>query len=149
MQTLRTVLTLLTLSLTALAESLREGRLLTAGDQHLDFFVRGDGKVRITFLDTQHKPEAPAGQSLTLTGGDRSNPTRLAFVKEGDSLVSDAALPGNPDMPVILRLIPAPGGAPVYARFQLNRNNCGGCSRPEYLCTCDHADATDHSGHSH
>jgi hypothetical protein len=117
-----------------------QGREVEAGDQRFEFYVREDGKVRLTFLDADDKPVAAGTQDVSLTGGDRAKPTRLAFVKEGDALVSDAALPADLlDMPVVLRVTPAPGATSAFARFQLNRKTCGECDRPEYACTCDHA----------
>jgi len=122
------------------APSKLQGREVEAGGQRFEFYVREDGKVRLTFLDADDKPVAAGTQEVTLTGGDRAKPTRLAFAKEGDVLVSDAALPAELlDMPVVLRVTPEPGATSAFARFQLNRKTCGECDRPEYACTCDHA----------
>jgi hypothetical protein len=81
--------------------------------------------------------------TLSLSGGQRSAPIRVRFVRDGDSFVSEQALPDSPDLPVILRVVPTAGAAPVFVRFVLDRGMCGGCNRMEYACACDH------SGHDH
>ena len=116
-----------------------KGRILTQLEPHAELFVTADRKVRLTFVDDAGKPVAvPAGHTATLITGDRAAPTTLAFAADGDTLLSTAALPEGGNLPGILRVKPSAQAAAVTIRFQINLANCGGCSRPEYACTCGH-----------
>ena len=120
------------------------GRILTATTPHLEFLVREDRKVQIAAL--QGLKAIPIGeQTATLTGGDRANPTTLAFAKEGDVLVSDKPLPEGKSYPVILQVTTAPGADPATEKFQLNLADCPTCDFKEYACICNH----DHGDHDH
>jgi hypothetical protein len=73
-----------------------------------------------------------------LITGDRTAPTTLSFVADGDTLLSVAALPEGGNLPGILRVKPNANAVPVTIRFQINLANCGECARPEYACACAH-----------
>ena len=79
------------------------GRILTSVTPHLEFLVRKDRKVQIAALQDA-KAIPVTTQSLTLTGGDRANPSTLNFIKEGNVMVSDKALPAGENFPVILQI---------------------------------------------
>lgn len=114
------------------------GRVVRTVSPHLEFFVRDDRRVRITFLDDNGGVIAPGNQSLTLVGGDRANPTRLNFVPDGDSLLSDRPLPEGDGVPVILEIVPGPGAPKVRERLKVDLSLCPGCKLPEYACVCGH-----------
>lgn len=114
------------------------GRLITSVTPHAEFFITADRKVRITFVGEDGKPVGPAAQVVTVTAGERSAPTRLAFKRDGDALVSDGVLPEGNDYPTVVVIKAAPDEKNVYARFNLNFAVCGGCQRAEYACTCGH-----------
>ena len=114
------------------------GRLLTGIKPRTEFFVTPERKVQITFVDADGKAVAPADQVVTVTAGDRSAPTRLTFVKKGNSLLSEGVLPAGNDFPTVVQIKPTPEEKAVVSRFNLNLSICGECSNPEYACTCGH-----------
>lgn len=114
------------------------GRVITSVEPHLEFFVTKERKVKITAVDDEGKAIDLGEQSVRLTGGSRSNPTRMTFEKDGNSLVSDKAFPEGNHLPVILQITPAPDAKAVIERFNLNLDDCPGCEHLEYACTCDH-----------
>ncbi len=122
------------------------GRVLTGVEPHLEFFVTKDRKVKITAVDDDGKAVPIGEQSVTVTGGSRANPTRMAFAKDGDSLISDSAFPEGNNLPVIVQIKAKPDAKAVIEKFTLNLSDCPGCDHPEYACTCDHGD---HEGHDH
>ena len=122
------------------------GRVITSVEPHLEFFLTKDRKVRITAVDDDGKAIDLGEQTVRLTGGSRSNPTRLSFAKDGNSLVSDKAMPEGNRLPVVLQIKTAPDAKTVIEKFILNLNDCPGCEHLEYACTCDH---DDHEGHDH
>lgn len=113
------------------------GRLLTSIEPHLEFFVTEDRKVRISSV-TDDKQLQPIGdEEVSVIGGDRSNPTRMSFAKEGDVLVSNIAFPEGNDFPVVVQI--TSGDEFVTEKFNLNLADCPTCDNLEYACTCDHA----------
>ncbi len=114
------------------------GRILTGIEPRLEFFVTADRKIKITAVNEKGEAVALAEQQVTLVGGSRSNPTNMKFTKDGDSLVSDKALPEGNNIPVIVTIMPKPGADKVMQKFNLNLNDCPECSHKEYACTCDH-----------
>jgi len=114
------------------------GRILTKVEPHAEFFVMADRKVQITFLSEDGKAIAPAAQSVTVTAGDRSAPTKLTFVKSGDVLISEQPLPGGNDFPTVVQIKDTPEAKAVAEKFNLNLSECPGCKLKEYACTCAH-----------
>ena len=114
------------------------GRILTSVEPHLEFFIREDRKVQIAALTEDAKATPITTQTLTLTGGDRANPTSLTFAKEGDVLVSDKSLPDGQRFPVILQIKTSADSAPVTDKFEVNMGGCPTCEYKEYACICDH-----------
>ena len=121
------------------------GRIIHSITPHAEFLVTKERNIEIRFLDGE-KVIAPAGQSVTVTTGSRSNPTRIAFTAEADKLVSSQALPEGSDLPVVLQIKVSADAKTVTERFTLNLAECPTCDHLEYACTCAHGD---HSGHSH
>lgn len=122
------------------------GRVLHEVEPHLEFFVTKDRKVQITALGEDGKAIPISAQSVSLTGGDRSKPTRMSFAKSGNVLVSDVAFPEGNDFPVVVQIKAAPDSKSVIEKFNLNLNDCPTCEHKEYACICDHGD---HEGHDH
>ena len=122
------------------------GRIITDVEPHVEFLFTEDRKVKFTSLNDENKPSgaAPAFE-VTLTGGDRSNPTRLKFAAEGTSLVSNGVLPEGKLIPVVLQFKTG-AEKPTMTKFNIDLNDCPGCDYLEYACTCAHAG--DH-GHDH
>jgi len=114
------------------------GRVIKKVTPHVEFFVMSDRKVKLTFLDDAGKAIEPAAQTATLTGGDRANPTKLAFVKEGNALVSDKALPEGGGVPVVIQIKVTPDASVVTEKITVNMAKCPECSYAEYACTCGH-----------
>jgi hypothetical protein len=114
------------------------GRLLTIVEPHAEFFVTPDRKVQITFVDDALQPIAVAAQTVIVTAGDRTAPTTLNFVREGNVLVSDRELPPGNNFPAIVQLKTSPEAKTTVARFNVNFSTCPGCNYTEYACICDH-----------
>jgi ABC-type Zn2+ transport system substrate-binding protein/surface adhesin len=125
------------------------GRLLTDVEPHVEFFVTKEKKVEIRFIDDANKVLAPDEQVITVTLGDRANPTKLTFTKDGDKLVSNAMVPDGNDYPTVVSIKTDAKAKTVNAKFNLNMTKCPTCPNAEYACTCDHDHDHDHSGHEH
>jgi hypothetical protein len=114
------------------------GRVVTSVEPAVEFLVTEDRKVRLTFLDAALKPIPAATQSASLIAGDRSAPVRLAFAKDGDTLLSDGTLPDGEDYPTVLQIKVDENAAPVLEKFNLDLSGCPTCEYKEYACVCDH-----------
>lgn len=114
------------------------GRVIETLEPRAEFFVTPDRKVQITFLDKAGKPVAPAEQVVTVTAGQRSAPTKLAFAKSGNALVSTTSLPPGDDLPAVVQIKPTPSGKVVTERITVDLSTCGECKLAEYACTCAH-----------
>lgn len=126
------------------------GRIIDAVEPHAEFFITPEKKIEIRFLDDAGKIIAPAAQVVTVTMGDRANPTKLAFTKDGDKLVSDKTIPDGKDLPVVLQIKPTPDAKNVNAKFTLNLAKCATCEHLEYACACPHGgEEKGHEGHDH
>jgi hypothetical protein len=115
------------------------GRIVTTTNPHFEFFVTPGNKVKITFLGEDGKAAPLKDQSVTAVGGDRSKPTKLAFAKEGDSLISDKPLPEGKEIPIVLMVKMDKDAKTVPEKFNVNLADCPECKHKEYACTCEHA----------
>ncbi len=125
------------------------GRIIDSVEPHAEFLVTKDKKVEIRFLDAAGKVVAPAAQTASVIMGDRSAPTKLAFTKDGDKLVSDKVVPEGDSLPVVLQIKTTPDVKAVTEKFNLNMAKCSGCANAEYACICDHAKKANDHGHEH
>ncbi|MES2707857.1 MAG: hypothetical protein V4726_14790 [Verrucomicrobiota bacterium] len=125
------------------------GKLLTGVEPHAEFLVTKDRKVEIRFIGEDNKVVAPAAQVVTVTLGDRSKPTKLAFTKDGDKLVSDKAIPEGSDLPTVVQIKTDAKAKAVNVKFNLNLSKCPTCSNLEYACTCEHGDDDDKDHKDH
>jgi hypothetical protein len=128
------------------------GRIIEAVEPHAEFLITADKKVEVRFLDGAGKVVAPAAQTVTVTMGDRAAPTKLAFTKDGDKLVSDKTIPEGKELPVVVQIKVTPDAKAVTEKFNLNLAKCPTCSNAEYACTCAHGDEkkeAGHEGHDH
>ncbi len=123
------------------------GRIVTATTPHFEFFVMDGGKVKITFLGEDGKAIALKDQSVTAVGGDRAKPTKLAFAKDGESLVSDKPLPEGKEIPIVLMVKTDKDAKTVTEKFNVNLAECPTCKFKEYACVCEHGG--EHEGHDH
>jgi len=123
------------------------GKVIHEVEPHLEFFVTKDRKVQITALGEDGKAMPIGEQTVRVTGGSRSNPTKMSFEKKGDVLISNIAFPEGNDFPVVVQIKTAPDAKTVMEKFNLNLADCPTCDYKEYACTCDHGD--DHEGHDH
>lgn len=115
------------------------GRLITEVEPHAEFFVNKDNKVEIRFVNDDNKIVPPASQIVSVTLGDRSAPTKLAFTKDGDKLISDKPIPSGNDYPAVVQIRAKDGAKPVNEKFNLNLEQCPTCKNKEYACTCEHS----------
>ena len=126
------------------------GRIIDAVEPHAEFLVTKDKKIEIRFLDDAGKVVAPAAQAVTVTMGDRSAPTKLAFTKDGDKLVSDKTIPEGKELPVVVQIKTTADAKSVTEKFNLNLADCPTCEHAEYACTCAHGgEEKGHEGHKH
>ena len=126
------------------------GRIIDTVEPHAEFLITKDKKVEVRFLDDAGKVVAPAAQTVTVTMGDRSAPTKLAFTKDGDKLVSDKVIPEGKELPVVVQIKTTPEAKFVAAKFNLNLAKCSTCEHAEYACTCAHGgEEKGHEGHKH
>ena len=88
------------------------GRLLTEVEPHVEFLVTKARTVELRFVDDANKVVTPAGQEITVTLGERSNPTKLTFKQEGDKLVSSGPIPAGDEMPTVVQIRPTKGQKP-------------------------------------
>jgi hypothetical protein len=116
------------------------GRLITEVEPHAEFFVNKDKKVEIRFVDDDNKVVAPGEQVISVTLGDRSAPTKLAFTKDGNKLISDKTIPEGNDLPTVVQIKATPDAKSVTEKFNLNLEQCPTCKFKEYACTCAHED---------
>ncbi|HEX7260245.1 MAG TPA: hypothetical protein VF258_00360 [Luteolibacter sp.] len=128
------------------------GRIITAVTPHAEFLITKDKKVEIRFLDDAGKVVPPAAQAVTVIMGDRAAPTKLAFAKDDDKLVSDKTIPDGKELPVVVQIKVTPEAKSVTEKFNLNLAKCPTCEHAEYACTCDHGGeemGNGHEGHEH
>lgn len=114
------------------------GRLITKVEPHAEFFVNKNNRIEIRFFDHDNELVVPGEQVVSVVMGERSAPTKLAFAKEGDKLVSDKAIPEGNRLPTVVQITPKAGGKPVLERFNLDLTQCPTCDFREYACICDH-----------
>lgn len=114
------------------------GRLITQVEPHLEFYVTKDRKVKITAVDEKLKPIAISEQVVRITAGKRTSPVRMAFTKDGDTLISDKAFPAGDDFPVVVQIKNKPGEKTVIEKFTMDFSDCPTCDFLEYACICDH-----------
>lgn len=114
------------------------GRVVTSVTPHYEFFVTPEKKVKITFLGEDGKALPARDQVVTAVGGDRAAPTRMSFVKDGDSLLSDKPLPEGKELPIVVQVKVTPDAKTATEKFTVNLATCPECKHAEYACTCDH-----------
>jgi hypothetical protein len=116
------------------------GRLIHSIEPHAELVVLDDRRVKVNFLDDDLKPVPAGDQVVSLMGGDRSAPFRLAFAKEGNSLLSDKAIPAGDDHPAVLQIKANADAKATIEKFHLNLSACPTCKYKEYACICEHGD---------
>lgn len=151
--TLAALVASLTLAAAADIKAPNKGRIIDSVEPHAEFLVTKDKKIEIRFLDDAGKVIAPAAQTASVVMGDRSAPTKLAFTKDGDKLVSDKTVAEGESLPVVLTIRVTPDAKAVTEKFNLGLGNCPPCGNAEYACTCEHAkggkEEKGHEGHDH
>lgn len=120
------------------------GRVITSVEPHLEFKVLENRTVKITALSEEIKPIDMGEQVVTVTAGERSNPIRMTFKKEGNVLVSDKAFPAGDDFPVVLQIKAKADAKATIEKFTMDFSPCPTCKYLEYACTCEHAHDHDH-----
>jgi hypothetical protein len=126
------------------------GRLIEGVAPQAEFLITAEKKIEVRFLDATGKVIAPAAQVVTVTMGERSAPTKLAFTKDGEKLVSDKTIPEGQDLPVVVQIKVTPDAKSVTEKFNLNLAKCPACENAEYACTCNHGgEEKVDDGHNH
>jgi hypothetical protein len=114
------------------------GRIIHTVEPRAEFLMTTDKKIEIRFLDGAGNVIAPSAQIVTVVMGDRMAPTKLAFAKDGDKLVSDKVVAEGDSLPVVLQIKVTPDSETVTSKFTLNMATCPECKLHEYACICDH-----------
>ena len=116
------------------------GRLIQTVEPHAEFLVTKERRIEVRFIDDAGKVVAPADQTVTVTMGDRSEPTKLTFTRTGDALISSGPIPDGNDAPTVVQIKVTPEAKTVIAKFNLDLNTCPECQLGEYACICAHAE---------
>ncbi len=106
-----------------------------------------DGKFHVALLDKDKKSVALAEQSLTVTGGDRSNPQKPAVEKKDGQFVFPA-LKGESYL-LVLQFKEKPSAKAVTARFEYDATTCSACKNAEWLCKCGEKEEKKDAKHEH
>lgn len=114
------------------------GRLIASTDPNVEFLLLDDRRVQIVAVDSERQPTPVGDLVVSLIGGDRANPTELAFSKVDDKLLSTEPVPEGANLPITLSVAAAPDAEAKTEKFYLNMNTCPTCDRHEYACICDH-----------
>lgn len=120
------------------------GRLIHSVKPNVEFVVREDRHIQIHFLDDDLKPVATGDQILSLIGGDRTAPFRLAFAKDGVGMLSEKPIPAGDNHPAVLQIKANSISAATFEKFHLNLSDCPTCQYKEYACICEHGDNGQH-----
>lgn len=127
-----------------------DGRVLTDFGAPAELLVREDRFVQIAFLDEEKQVVDPGEPVISAYCGDRSDPTQLAFTKEGALFVSDQPLPEGMNIPMVLQVAMTAEAEKGTARISLDLSECPTCDQLEYACVCNHGhDDHDHGDHGH
>lgn len=123
------------------------GRLLDNDPPRAEFFVNAERRVEVRFYDAGLNVVAPGEQAVTVLADAPSGKVTWDLVREGDALVSAAALPEGDGYTIVVQIRATPGAKPRNFRIVYHAALCGECRRAEYACSCDHAG--EDSGHAH
>lgn len=112
------------------------GRLVPlSADQSLQGEVTfKEGRFFVELLDRDLKPVTLGDQTLSVVGGDRSQPQRPEVSRDGNRFVFPA-LKGTRYL-LVLQYRATASAKPVNARFEYDATKCGSCQNPEWLCRC-------------
>lgn len=114
------------------------GRILTSVTPNVEFLVLEDRRIQLTPVDENAEPIPLNELQFSLIGGDRQDPTEMAFAPKDQTMISDAVLPEGNMIPVVLTITPASGEEPVVERFNIDFSICPDCDLQEYACICAH-----------
>lgn len=115
------------------------GRLLVEIEPHMEFLVRMDSKkVEIRFIGDALTVLEPGGQEVSVDIGEGPSATKLTFIRDGEKLVSQSALPAGEKQPVTVQLRTETKAPPVTAeKFILDLSPCPAGRHLKYNCTCE------------
>jgi len=113
-----------------------DGRLMEAGEMHVEFLIGADKMATVWLYDEKLKPISPSDQTVTLIlqAKDGAKNT-IELTKKGDLFVSSSALTIPEGAKAIL--VVKAGGKTSNLRFDLDMTACGECKKPEYACGCE------------
>jgi len=114
------------------------GRLIVSTVPNVEFLLLEDRRVQIVAVDSERQPTPVGDLVVSLIGGDRENPTELAFSKVDEKLRSTEPVPEGANLPITLSVAASPDAEAATEKFYLNMSVCPTCDRHEYACICDH-----------
>lgn len=122
------------------------GRIVTTDAPHLEFFLRKDRTVEVTFYDSELSPTAVGDRQVSAIAEVPAGRKKFDLVEKNGALVSSVPLPGGDGYTVVLQVRESATARPKNYRFVLHEEVCAECNRAEYACTCGEGD---HEGHGH
>lgn len=122
------------------------GRLLESSPR-AEFLVNAERKIEIRFLDEQLKAVPVAGKSVSIIAEASAGKVKLEVEPKGDALVTTTPLPEGDGYNVVVQIRATADAKPQNFRVPLHLENCGGCKRAEYACTCESHGEDDGHGH--
>ena len=114
------------------------GRLLETEPLKAEFFVTADRRAEVIFYDAAMQPIAPTAQTVAITAEADSGRVKLDMEQTPTGYISKSALPEGDPYRVVVQVRPTADARPQNFRIQLDMQECAGCERAEYACTCGH-----------
>lgn len=122
------------------------GRIVTTDAPHVEFFVRDDRTVEITFYDNELAPTSVADRRVTAIAEAQAGRKKLEFSETNGALISTEPLPAGDGYTVVVQVRESATARPKNYRVVLHDEMCAECRRAEYACTCEEGE---HEGHGH
>lgn len=116
----------------------RGGKLLEKGEIRAEFFVNSEKYAEVYFYDADLNLVAPEEQSVKALV-NANGKVVIGFDKTDSGFVSTDPLPEGDGYRVVLQIRDEASGEKANFRIDYLTTVCGGCSRIEYACICDHA----------
>lgn len=117
------------------------GRLVefaSADGLHAEVSLKGD-KFVVGLYDEKAKKAVPVdAQTLSVTVGDRKNPTKVAVEKSKDGFTFEK--PAGDDFWVIMQIRKSENAKARTARLHYEAKLCPECKKAEWLCACREED---------
>ena len=119
---------------------------MTVEAPHVEFFVRDDRVVEITFYDRELAQTSVSDRRVTAIAEAPAGRQKLEFSEQDGALLSTEPLPEGDGYTVVVQVRESETARPKNYRVVLHDEICTECNRAEYACTCEE-DAHEEHGH--